>query len=56
MAENDKAPTPVDKRWDAERALKEKREEADAVNENMERLRKLRHEREAEEENKTKDD
>jgi hypothetical protein len=54
MADDDKVPTPVDKRWDAERALQEKREEAEAINQNMERLRKLRREREAEEANKIK--
>jgi hypothetical protein len=56
MTENDKAPMPVDKRWDAERALKEMREESVAVNKNMERLRKLRQEREAQKANKIKDD
>lgn len=40
-------PTPEDRKRDGEKAMSERRAEADAVNKNMARLRALRLEREA---------
>lgn len=45
-------PTPEDKKREGEKAMAERRAEADAVNKNMAKLRSLRLEREASEKEK----